>query len=1114
MSSRLKTWFDFNKYSFFPPILIAFFLALEIFVIKTARADYNHSLLTKSIEQQAQQEPGGQKTKEAEVLEQGKPIEWELAAGQSHAYQITLAEGAYLSVVVEQRGIDVVVKVAGPDGKQILEGDSELRKQGEESVSLVAEVTGSYRLSIESAQRVAPTGRYEIEVTELRTAMEKDRRLHEARKLSVESLRLYYAGRYDEALPLVERAVKIRRDELGPEHLDVVQSLRILAIIYRAKGETAKAEPIQQLVLSVRERSLGPEHPLVVQTLHNLANLYDDRGRSAQAERLYQRGLAIGEKMLGPEHPMVATSLNSLGIIYRDKGDYVKAEQYFQRALAIREKMLEPGHPFIGTSLNNLAALYQSKGDYVKAEQLYRRALALQEKTQGPKHPDFATSLDNLGLLYGNKGDYGKAEPLYQRALAIREKALGPVHPRVAVSLNKLAILYRVKGDYAKAEQFHQRALAILEQKLGPAHRDVGECLGDLAYLYCAKGDYTKAKLLYQRALAIYEMTGGSDHPHAAQTLNDLSVLYAAKGEIAQAVAYQSRAIGISERNIIYNLRTGSERQKLAYLATLSAQASLTISLHVRYAPDDPTAAGMAATTILQRKGRTLDAMSSSLAALRQRFDPQDRALLDRLNDVTAQLAGLVLGGTRNMASAEHQEQIKALEEKKETLEAEISRRSAEFRANFQPITLAAIQAATPTDAVLIEFASYQPFNANAIASDKEYGAPRYVAYLLCREGEIKWQELGDAKTIDDSIAAFRAALSDPKRRDFKRLARAIDEKVMQPLRSLLGDAEQILVSPDGALNLIPFEALVDEQGRYLIERYSFNYLTSGRDLLRLQVERESKSDLLIVADPMFGQRDRLAKAGVGQRKPQARRRLRQSVTTSSDLSSIYFAPLMGAELEAREIKSLFPEAEVLLGEQATEASLKRAVAPRILHIATHGFFLEDRAVRIGGTRGLNLMREIGDIGGAIANVKIENPLLRSGLALAGANRRTGSDDDGILTALEATGLNLWGTQLVVLSACDTGVGVVRTGEGVYGLRRALVLAGSESQVMSLWPVRDYATQRLMKAFYAELKQGQGRGEALRNVKLTTMRRRGAEHPFYWAGFIQSGKWTELGDKR
>jgi len=327
----------------------------------------------------------------------------------------------------------------------------------------------------------------------------------------------------------------------------------------------------------------------------------------------------------------------------------------------------------------------------------------------------------------------------------------------------------------------------------------------------------------------------------------------------------------------------------------------------------------------------------------------------------------------------------------------------------------------------------------------------------------------------------------------------------MQPVRALLGETTQLLISPDGALNLIPFAALVDEQGRYLVERYSFSYLTSGRDLLRLQVARESQSKPLVVADPAFGEPD-LAQADAP--KPAARARKRQSVTTGADLSSFYFTPLGGTSEEARTIRSLFPDAAVLTGNRATEAALKQAVAPRILHIATHGFFLEDQPVKIEGTRG------DGEVRGLSAKVKIENPLLRSGLALAGANLRKGGDDDGIVTAMEASGLNLWGTKLVVLSACDTGVGEVKTGEGVYGLRRALVLAGAETQVMSLWPVNDYMTQELMTAYYRGLKQGRGRGEALRQVQLQMLQRPGRQHPFFWASFIQSGEWASLDGKR
>jgi CHAT domain-containing protein len=224
-------------------------------------------------------------------------------------------------------------------------------------------------------------------------------------------------------------------------------------------------------------------------------------------------------------------------------------------------------------------------------------------------------------------------------------------------------------------------------------------------------------------------------------------------------------------------------------------------------------------------------------------------------------------------------------------------------------------------------------------------------------------------------------------------------------------------------------------------------------------------------------------------------------------LSSLYFAPLGGTAEESRAIKLLLPDAKVFTHDQATESALRRTEAPRILHVATHGFFLTRASASSSnptatGTRAIT------------ANATLENPLLRSGLAFAGANVRSNTDDDGIVTALEASGLNLWGTKLVTLSACDTGVGEVKNGEGVYGLRRAFVLAGTETLVMSLWPVSDYMTRELMTAYYTGLTRGKGRGEALRDVQLVALKRKGREHPFYWASFIQSGEWADLEGRR
>jgi CHAT domain-containing protein len=226
------------------------------------------------------------------------------------------------------------------------------------------------------------------------------------------------------------------------------------------------------------------------------------------------------------------------------------------------------------------------------------------------------------------------------------------------------------------------------------------------------------------------------------------------------------------------------------------------------------------------------------------------------------------------------------------------------------------------------------------------------------------------------------------------------------------------------------------------------------------------------------------------------------------------FGRLRGSAKEGAKLKKLLPDATILTAEEATETALKRAASPSILHISTHGGFLEDAPPpEANDQRGL-LIRSDGSDGALPPNMQVENALLRSGLFFAGANRGQSGDDDGVLTALEAASLDLYGTKLVVLSACDTGVGEVKNGDGVYGLRRALVLAGSETQVMSLWAVSDEGTRELMVEYYKRLLKGEGRGEALRQVRLLMLASHKRQHPYYWASFIQSGEWANLDGKR
>ena len=861
--------------------------------------------------------------------------------------------------------------------------------------------------------------------------------------------------------------------------------------IYRITVHAWGKAPAGRYEIHLAELRMATEEDRALQEARELIEesiRLNREGRYDDARPRLIRALEIREKAAGPESPGVVQALSMLAGNFEETGDYASAEPLRLRALKIIEKLRGPDDPEVARHLNVLGNFHQKKGDDLKAEEFYERALGIFEKSQlADSH--VATALGNLGSIYYARGDYADAESYYQRSRLVWEKLLGPDHFHLEPTFIFLGRVAYDAGDYAKAKAMFQRALSLREKNLGPEESGIPRRLNDLAMLYVTTKDYANAESLYRRALSIYEKGGMSD-PNVQETLYGLARLHAVQGDAASAVKFQSWASDIEERHIGLNLAVGSEREKKAFLASFSLRSSRNVSLHTNLAPQEVAARSLAATTLLQRKGRVQDAFSESLAGLRRRANTEDQSLFDELKKATSELARLILGGAKNMTPAEFQARVKTLEDQRERLEAEISRRSFGFYERAQPVTLAMVQAAIPEAAALIEFAVYRPHDPKAPDNQMAYGEPRYVAYIVPRKGDIRWADLGNAKKIEDKISALRQALRTPSVTKVRSLSRALDEKVMRPVREFLGDSTQLLVSPDGELNLVPFAALIDEHGRYLVERYAINYLTSGRDLLRLQTRRESKSPPVVVADPVFGEPSIIRRDASVASNGDGRAQI--------DYSKFFFGPLPGMRDEVRALKTFLPNAAFFTREHATEANLKRVSGPSILHLATHGFFLQKPAAARPD----------------MSSLLVDNPLLRSGLALSGANQGRSGDDDGVLTALEATALNLWGTKLVVLSACDTGVGEVKNGDGVYGLRRALFLAGTESQLMSLWPVSDRSTRDLMAEYYQALVQDVGRGEALRQVQLKMLRDKSRSHPYYWASFILAGEWANLKGQR
>jgi CHAT domain-containing protein len=983
----------------------------------------------------------------SDKLSPGQAVVREIGAGEERDVIVELQQGQYATLAVERRGVDLISRALGPDGVTTVRFNDNPLSHGTEELSFVAESAGLHTIRVGARLRNAPQAPYEIRFVELRAATDRERAMHEAMKLDGRTQELISSGKYQEARSAAEQALAIAERESAVETVQGAMLLLRAGQALDVLGNRAASVPLYERALPILETTLGTDHPLYGYVAGRLGSSYFHTSERLKADRLLNVALENLEESLGPDHPWVAVMLRSYGNMQVGLGNDQKARSSFERALAIAEPAYGEENILVSDLLNNLGQVCLNENDNTHAREYLERSLAIAEKRYGAEHFSLANILSNLGIVARKDGDYDAAERYYLRALALREKQLGPEDPTIASNLINIGNLYRSKGDFPKSIETHNRALGILERMSTPADWGTVMALGNLAKTYTIMGD------------------------------------------MPNAIQFQERAEAAVEASIVIDTAIGSERDKLASSKSTAERTDRTISLHLQRAPQDPRAAALATLVLLQRKGRLLDAMSDSFRALRERASPEDQASLDQLADASAQLARLVLDGPRKTPIAEYRAAVADLEARTDKLEAAISRDSAEFRAQVQDVSLATVQQTIPPDAALLEFAVYRPFE--PAQSGDTYGVPHYAVYVIRNEGAPRGIDLGEVATIDETVEELRSALRDPERSDVQVPAGSLESRVLAPIREWLAGVRRLLVSPDGALNLIPFETFSDEQGRYLLERYSVSYLTAGRDLLRLRVPRESKSSPVVIADPVFGEQDTIEVA--------SSRRAERGVATSDGSDSIYFAPLAGTAQEARKIHAVFPDARVLLGADATEAALARAGAPQIVHIATHAFFLDPAAKDApAGTRA------------AGSQAPIENPLLRSGLALSGANLSRGSAEDGILTALEASRLDLWGTELVTLSACGTGLGHVENGEGVYGLRRAFLLAGAETVVMSLWPVSDYATRQLMVDYYSGLKKGLGRGDALRQAKLEMAKRRGRQHPYYWAGFIQSGEWAGL----
>jgi CHAT domain-containing protein/Tfp pilus assembly protein PilF len=904
-------------------------------------------------------------------------------------------------------------------------------------------------------------------------------------------------GRYRDAEPYFEEGLRICRQQ-GDKELGL-EMMTSLASGYVEQGRFEESRQLSLECLSAVESIYGKTSPQTAIVLGNVAGVFSALGDLEQAEKAYARSVQLLEGRSGKEGAL-ANNLMNLASIHSDRGDYTRALSLLDRAIAIAERQYGKTNYQVALIRNNVAVIHQGLGQFERAEELHRGILKTLEATIGPSHPDIARTLNNLAIVLEKQGQMDEAEALYRRGLAVRETQLGADHPATLIALDSLAKFLVNQGRLDEAEPLIQRSLSGRTEKLGARHPLRAYSLMALAGLRLRQERVGEAEQLFRDALALRQEVLSPSHPDLAYGHASLGFALAAQKRIEPAAEELHLARQAFRRYVSTILPGLSEKEQLSFLKTTDEQ-SLHAALGLAFESENPVIVQKSAEWVLNGKAVSQEALAQRSLLARDLIDRAITAVAEKLQRIRRQLAAIVHAQDAASGSLSPQE----LERQETELARELAARSGTTveQADWMPAD--EVRRRLASSETLIEIARVSRLD--YVRGEPSPGQERYAAWIIppAGSGKIQFVDLGLAAEIEELVKQTRDTLSKsttliPERGDLeaeaelKPVLAALSSRVLLPLRPHLGDRSRIVLSPDAMLWLIPWAALPLEDGKYLVESHSLRFVVSGRHLSE-PMAQITPDRPIVMADPDYD----LDPAGVrkaadslfGGRttKPASK----PAAVGASRLGRVERLP--GTRLEAEAVKPLL---ETITGAEpylyaasfAQESVFKRLRSPRILVLCTHGFFQDVPSKSLGA-----------------------NPLLRCGLLLTGCNkpeRDSLDSEDGILTGLEIIGTDLRGTDLVVLSACETGVGEVRSGEGVAGLKQAFQLAGARSVVSSLWSVPDRETSRLMITFFRQIADGKEASDALRESQLSIISARrdryGTAHPFFWAAFTVTGR--------
>ena len=915
------------------------------------------------------------------------------------------------------------------------------------------------------------------------------------------------SGENGEAIPVLEKLLALRQRKTGKNSIETAKTFNLLGVSYQIVGNDAKAIECCLSALQIYSEKLKPDDPVIVLLEQNLGSAYLEAGNAKEAILHLEKALGILYSLhLENTSDSLLVNYSVLGQAYAYLGEFDKGIVFQQKCLDILSKSSKLSSLEEGKALHNLAACYIGKNDFVNAFEKNDEAYKIFSRINGDKHPLTADSLSQKADIFMAVSNYESSVDLCSKVLEIRKNIFGKNHKSVANAYNNLSTaLCRVK-KFDIALNSAQNALQIVDSISGKNNVFYATILNNLSNIYLGLGDTKSSQQAAIEALQISSKILPDDHPTIALYSFNISVELAKQGEFSKSEEYLDKSFNIYQKKFEYwhpnilqvlegyaiiNFAQGNndkaklfadktknsvnkQLEKILLLDEVSRLSWQNQNYHKGYfpyihSPDEISE------ILYHRKGIIFDSVASD-RKLHLSIN-KDSEKLHQLNELRSKLSRTIFSPQDQASKSD----INNLENAIRKIEMEIANSKSNFLSSN--LTYKNALQVIPDKSAFVNFFIFNEIEADS--NNPSWRETPFIGAIIhlskCAPIFIKIPLLeilikNDGRELLSHIDLIRQSIFSGDAEKLEHVLLKLSSVIWHPVQKALpSDINQVIISPEWKLNFIPFGVLLNSDGSFLAEKYDISYMGSLRDLVR-ETNTSQNKNLRIFGNPVFDKSlDSIEDTKLALRS-----------TEIDVFGQIQLPPLPGSEKECAEIQKIAAsegwDLQTFTREQADESTLRQTKKPGILHLATHGFYLNSYTPPIESTRGMSVM----GVETSTMNKKGVDPMRASGIALTGAQSTLRSwaerkapdpDSDGILTAEEVAALDLEGTWLVSLSACETGVGEARSGEGVLGLRRSFMMAGAENLLMTLWPVSDQTTPEIMADFYRDaLKTGNAPG--------------------------------------